>query len=350
MTTQTPEVKEPTTPLEQMLFEVKKVIVGQEALLERIVVALLARGHILVEGVPGSGQDAGHPHRRPGRRRCSSTASSSRPTSCPPTSSARASTTRRTATSATSLRPRLHQPPARGRDQPRARQGAVGAARGHAGAPGDDRPRVAQGAGALPRPGDPEPDRDRGHLRAARGPGRPLHAQGARRLPNRARGAGRRPAHDRHACAPSRQIITTDDLMDAAEAGRRRLRRPGADGVRRAPRRRHATARRTTAWATSPTTSPSAPALALRSTSSSAPAPWPSPAAATTSCRRTSPSWRPDVLRHRLVLSYEALADRVTADEIIDRMLERVPRPQRPFTDDPQRFAGAGSRRPRRPL
>ena len=52
MTTQT-EVKEPTTPLEQMLFEVKKVIVGQEALLERIVVALLSRGHILVEGVPG---------------------------------------------------------------------------------------------------------------------------------------------------------------------------------------------------------------------------------------------------------------------------------------------------------
>jgi MoxR-like ATPase len=50
-----PEVqeKEPSTPLEQMLFEIKKVIVGQEALLERMVVALLARGHILVEGVPG---------------------------------------------------------------------------------------------------------------------------------------------------------------------------------------------------------------------------------------------------------------------------------------------------------
>jgi MoxR-like ATPase len=44
---------QPGTPLEQMLFEVKKVIVGQEALLERIVVALLSRGHILVEGVPG---------------------------------------------------------------------------------------------------------------------------------------------------------------------------------------------------------------------------------------------------------------------------------------------------------
>ena len=40
-------------PLEQVLFEVKKVIVGQDVLLERMIVALLARGHLLVEGVPG---------------------------------------------------------------------------------------------------------------------------------------------------------------------------------------------------------------------------------------------------------------------------------------------------------
>ncbi|MBI5877478.1 MAG: AAA family ATPase [Chloroflexi bacterium] len=39
--------------MEQVLFEVKKVIVGQDHLLERLLVALLARGHILVEGVPG---------------------------------------------------------------------------------------------------------------------------------------------------------------------------------------------------------------------------------------------------------------------------------------------------------
>jgi MoxR-like ATPase len=36
-----------------VLYEVKKVIVGQDHLLERLVVALLARGHMLVEGVPG---------------------------------------------------------------------------------------------------------------------------------------------------------------------------------------------------------------------------------------------------------------------------------------------------------
>jgi len=40
-------------PMERVLYEVKKVIVGQDHLLERLVVALLARGHVLVEGVPG---------------------------------------------------------------------------------------------------------------------------------------------------------------------------------------------------------------------------------------------------------------------------------------------------------
>ncbi|MCC6458123.1 MAG: MoxR family ATPase [Caldilineaceae bacterium] len=39
--------------MERLLYEVKKVIVGQDHLLERLIVALLARGHILVEGVPG---------------------------------------------------------------------------------------------------------------------------------------------------------------------------------------------------------------------------------------------------------------------------------------------------------
>ena len=39
--------------MERVLYEVKKVIVGQDHLLERMMVALLARGHILVEGVPG---------------------------------------------------------------------------------------------------------------------------------------------------------------------------------------------------------------------------------------------------------------------------------------------------------
>ncbi|GAA0804297.1 AAA family ATPase [Spirilliplanes yamanashiensis] len=39
--------------LERALFEVKRVIVGQDRMVERMFVALLARGHCLIEGVPG---------------------------------------------------------------------------------------------------------------------------------------------------------------------------------------------------------------------------------------------------------------------------------------------------------
>src|SRR3954471_928434 len=41
------------TRLEAALFEMKRVIVGQETLLERVLVALLVGGHLLIEGVPG---------------------------------------------------------------------------------------------------------------------------------------------------------------------------------------------------------------------------------------------------------------------------------------------------------
>ena len=43
---------------EHVLFEVKRLIVGQDHLLERLLVALLARGHVLLEGVPGLAKTA----------------------------------------------------------------------------------------------------------------------------------------------------------------------------------------------------------------------------------------------------------------------------------------------------
>jgi MoxR-like ATPase len=39
--------------LERVVFEIKRVIVGQDRLVERMLVGLLARGHLLIEGVPG---------------------------------------------------------------------------------------------------------------------------------------------------------------------------------------------------------------------------------------------------------------------------------------------------------
>jgi MoxR-like ATPase len=45
--------EEPRAALEEALYEIKRVIVGQDAMLERLLVSLLAGGHVLLEGVPG---------------------------------------------------------------------------------------------------------------------------------------------------------------------------------------------------------------------------------------------------------------------------------------------------------
>jgi MoxR-like ATPase len=47
------EQNELLTKLEQALFEIRRVIAGQEEMLERVLVCLLAGGHLLIEGVPG---------------------------------------------------------------------------------------------------------------------------------------------------------------------------------------------------------------------------------------------------------------------------------------------------------
>jgi MoxR-like ATPase len=52
MDTTGPQTKEAAL-LEQAMFEIKKVIVGQDRVIERLVVCMLARGHCLLEGVPG---------------------------------------------------------------------------------------------------------------------------------------------------------------------------------------------------------------------------------------------------------------------------------------------------------
>jgi len=48
-----PEPQEARERLEQALFEIRRVIAGQDAMLERVLVCLLAQGHLLIEGVPG---------------------------------------------------------------------------------------------------------------------------------------------------------------------------------------------------------------------------------------------------------------------------------------------------------
>jgi MoxR-like ATPase len=48
-----PVAGQSSTIAEHILFELKRMVVGQDRLLERLLVALLARGHVLLEGVPG---------------------------------------------------------------------------------------------------------------------------------------------------------------------------------------------------------------------------------------------------------------------------------------------------------
>ena len=46
-------VKEASAPVQQIIQEISRVVVGQRALIDRLLVGLLANGHVLLEGVPG---------------------------------------------------------------------------------------------------------------------------------------------------------------------------------------------------------------------------------------------------------------------------------------------------------
>jgi MoxR-like ATPase len=50
----------------------------------------------------------------------------------------------------------------------------------------------------------------------------------------------------------------------------------------------------------------------------------------------------PDVLRHRLVLSYEALADGLTPDAIVQQVMKKIAVPDKPLA--PHEQAGAAAR------
>ena len=176
----------PTPPrarLEEALVEIKRVIVGQDEMLERVLVCLARRRPPPARGRPRPRQDADDQDAR----------------------AAVLGGTFRRIQFTPDLVPgdlvgtRIYRPDTGGFDTElgpvfcnflladeinRAPgQGAVGAARGDAGAPGHDRPRHARRARPVPRDGDAEPDRVGGHVPAARGAGRPLHAEGRRRLP-----------------------------------------------------------------------------------------------------------------------------------------------------------------------
>jgi len=337
------EIQEPGSPLEQMLFEIKKVIVGQEALLERIVVALLSRGHILVEGVPGLAktlairtvaQVVGGQFNR----------IQFTPDLVPADLVGTRIYNQKTGDFTTSLGPvftnllladEINRAPAKVQsallEVMQEHQVTIGRETHRVPEPflvlATQNPIETEGTYALP-----EAQVDRFMMKVLVGyPSEREEVVIVQRMTSR--------------LAPTRQILTTAELMDLQQQADNvyvdpelmeysvRLvgatRRPGDYGLRDLARY--------VAFGASPRASINlilgARALAL-----------------TRGRDYVVPpdiiELAPDVMRHRMVLSYEAMADRVSADEIIRRVVEAVPRPTRPFTDDPrlQAAAAAGDR------
>ena len=82
------QVSETSTWIRALRAEVGRVIVGQEQLVERLLVGLLANGHVLLEGVPGLAKTLSV-RTLAAAVQADFGASSSRPICCPPTFSAR---------------------------------------------------------------------------------------------------------------------------------------------------------------------------------------------------------------------------------------------------------------------
>jgi MoxR-like ATPase len=332
-----PEVqeKEPYTPLEQMLFEIKKVIVGQEALLERMVVALLARGHILVEGVPGlaktlairtAAQVVGGQFNR----------IQFTPDLVPADLVGTRIYNQRTGEFTTSLGPvftnllladEINRAPAKVQsallEVMQERTVTIGRETHAVPNPflvlATQNPIETEGTYALP-----EAQVDRFMLKVLVG-----YPSDREELVIVQRMTGELPA--------PRQIITTEDLLAMQKQ---------ADAVYVDPELMEYAVRLVSAtrrpgefnlhdiapyisFGASPRASINlilgARALALTRGRDYVVPP-------------DIAELAPDVLRHRIVLSYEALADRVTADTVVQRVVEAVQRPYRPFSEDPRHW------------
>ena len=243
----------------------KRVIVGQDELLERMVVALLARGHLLVEGVPGLAKtmavktlaDAiGGEFQR----------IQFTPDLVPADIVGTRIYNQKLGEFQVSLGPvfanlvladEINRAPAKVQsallEAMQERQVTIG--RETHGLPepflvmATQNPIESEGTYPLP-----EAQVDRFMLKVLVG------------LPDAHRGVRHRRAHDRGARDRRSESIDADQLIALQRAARRGVRRPGADRVRGAARERHARLSRRSAWAISRATSPTAPARAPRST------------------------------------------------------------------------------------
>ena len=314
--------------LEQVLFEMRRVIVGQDRVLERVLVALLANGHCLLEGVPGLGKTLTVVTLA---RTLSGTFTRIQftpdliPSDLVGTRIYRPSTERFDVELGPVfanfvLADEINRAPAKVQsallEVMAERQVSLG---------GTTYPVAV----AVPGAGDAEPDRVRGRLPAARGAARPLPHADPGRLPDarsrstRSWPAPRRPRPSRPGCSArttslacsgrprsvhrrSRASATTPCASCWPPAARRRTGWPRIDGL--------------LAYGASPRASiglvQAARALALlRGRAHALP--------------QDVYDVAFDVLNHRLVPSFDAVADGVTVDDIVVEVLSTVKAPRR---------------------
>ena len=313
--------------LEAALYECKRVVVGQDAMLERLLVALLDRRSRAARGRARPGQDAHRADARHGaRRHLPPHPVHARPRAGRPRRHAHLAARRRHVPDR--ARPGVRQPAARRRDQPRARQGAVRAARGHAGAPGHDRRRDAT---ACPSRSSCSPRRTRSSPRGPTTCPRPrstasCSSSSSTTPTSRTRSPSSTASLADAGPVPERMAI--EDLLEHQRGRARGVRRPRRHRLRRRARRRHPPPGRygladlepLIQFGASPRASlglvQAARALALLR-------------GRTYVAHHDVRDLAADVLRHRLVLSYDALADRVRAGRA-DRPHRRAVEPARP--------------------
>ena len=306
--------------------QVARRVVGQDYMVDRLLISLLTGGHVLLEGVPGLAKTLTV-------RTLAETIDTTfhriqftpdlLPADVLGTQVYDQSTGQFTREARADLRE--HHP--RRRNQSRAGEGAGRAARGDAGKAGHDRRHDVQARGAVPRARDAEPDRAGRHVSAARSAGRSLHAEAARRLSDARRREGDHAAHGerradrrRRRSRRRRQILEArhritelymderimDYIVDIVHA----TREPAAAGLAdlapliefgASPRATIALAQASRAHAF------------LRGRAFVTP--------------DDVKAIAPDVLRHRVLTTYEAEAEEVTSDQIVQRVLAKIESP-----------------------
>ena len=322
-------IAHPEEVLEEALFEAKRVLVGQDRMIERLFVCWLARGHCLLEGAPGLAK----------------TLAAETVARILGGSFARLQFTP-DLVPADLVGTRIYRPSQEAFDvelgpvfanvvladeinrAPAKVQSALleVMAERHVSIGGVDVP----GARAVPRARDAEPDRERGRVPAARGAARPVPDEGLVDYPSGARGGRDRPAHERRPAAGAAgarrptsmqslqraadEVFVHDAVLDYAVRLVLATGEPEAHGLDDIKGFiAHGASPRATLGLVA-----AGRALALLRGRN-----YVMPQDVYDVAR--------DVLRHRVLLSYEALADGVTAEDVVDAdRLRRSARPASP--------------------